>query len=194
MLVLDTKSPGVRAESLSTIACDKRSDVFFEGAKVSKEQLLGEEGKGWEVVDCVLKWGACALAAYAVGAAQQSLDMSLEYAKQRVQFGGPIANFQIIQHKLVDMLVVVEGARLLAYEAAWRISRGLPADFEVAAAKAWAGKSFNKVASEAMRIYAGAGSRKDSDIQLYYRRVKPLEMFLGDPFFYQQKIACLMGL
>ena len=120
--------------------------------------------------------------------------MSEKYAKEREQFGGPIANFQIIQHKLVDMLVALEGARLITYEAAWKISRRLTADFEVAAAKAWSGNSFEKVANQAMRIFSGLGSRKDYDIQLYYRRIKPLKMFLGDPFFWQQKIASLAGL
>lgn len=192
MFILDTGSPGVRAEPLSTIALDKRSDVLLEKVRVSEQELLGREGQGWEIVDSILKWGACALSAYAVGAAQNSLDMALDYARQREQFGGPIASFQVLQHKFADMLVAVEGARLLAYQAAWRVSQGMPADFEVSAAKAWAGESFNKVASDAMRIYAGMGSTKECDIQLYYRRIKPLQMFLGDSQFHQQKIACLM--
>lgn len=192
IFILSTDTPGVKGEPLSTIALDKRSDVLLEKVRVTQEQLLGREGQGWEVVDSILKWGGCALSAYAVGAAQNSLDMSLEYAKQREQFGGPIASFQVIQHKFVDMLVAIEGARLLTYQAAWKVSQGMPADFDVAAAKVWAGDSFNKVTSEAMRIYAGIGSTKEGDIQLYYRRIKPLQMFLGDAQFHQQKIASLM--
>jgi alkylation response protein AidB-like acyl-CoA dehydrogenase len=192
MFILDTGNQGVRAEPLITIAYDKRSDVFLEKVTVTQKELLGREGQGGEIMDSILKWGACALSAYAVGAAQKSLDLSLEYAKQREQFGGPIASFQVIQHKLVDMLVAIEEARLLTYQAAWRLSQKLPADMEVSAAKARAGESYDKVTSEAMRIFSAMGSTKECDIQLYYRRVKPLQMFFGDSNFHQHKIAELM--
>ena len=186
--MIASDSLGISEETLSTIALDKRSDLFLEKVKVSDKDLMGRVGQGAEIVDTIQKWGACALSAYAVGAAQNCIDMSLEYAKQREQFGGPISNFQVIQHRLVDMLVEIEGARLLTYEAAWRLSTERSADFEVAAAKMQAGDCLNKVASDALRIFGGKGSTKECDIQLFFRRVRPLQMFLGNAQWCESKI------
>jgi alkylation response protein AidB-like acyl-CoA dehydrogenase len=192
VFIVDTRAPGVKAQALNTIAYDKRSDVTLKDVAVGGGDLLGQEGQGWEIVSDIICWGSCLLAAYATGAAQRSLDMSVEYAKQRWQFGGQIANFQVIQHRFAEMLVAVEGSRLLTYEAAWRLAQGLPADMEVAAAKSWAGETFNRVASNAMRVYAGMGSTKECDIQLYYRRIKVVDMFLGDHDAQKQRIMALM--
>jgi alkylation response protein AidB-like acyl-CoA dehydrogenase len=192
VFMIASDSRGIRAETLSTIALDKRSDVLLEKVKVSEKDLLGRVGQGSEIVDRIQKWSACALSAYAVGAAQKSLDMALEYAKQREQFGGPISSFQVIQHRLVDMLVAIEGARLLTYDAASRISHAEQSDFAIAAAKMWAGDCLHKVVNDAMRIFGGIGSTRECDIQLYFRRAGPLKMFLGNAQWCEGKIAGAM--
>lgn len=194
VFILDIKSSGLRAEPLTTLASDKQWDVFLDGARATPEALLGEDGRGWTVVSRLLEWGACLLCAYMAGAAQRVVDMTTDYGKQRIQFGRPIATFQATSHRLVDMLLAAEGAKFITYQAAWKLSQGLPAGFEVAAAKSFTGKSFHKITEDALRIYGALGSAQECDIQLYYRRATALELYLGDPHLHQEKIAQLMGI
>lgn len=194
VFVVDTGSSEIKLEQLPTMASDKQWDVSFKGARVSRQGILGEEGNGWQVVESILQWGACLWCAYMGGAADRVLQMTVEYARQREQFGRPIGSFQAIQHKLADMLVAVDGARLITYEAAWKIGQGLGADFEVAAAKYWASTTFRKTAEEAMRVFASIGYSMECDVQLYYRRSAALQVWLGDPFFYRERVAQLMGI
>ena len=92
------------------------------------------------------------------------------------------------------MLLLAEGASFLTYQSAWKLSNGLPADFEIAAAKAFTGKAFHKITEDALRIYGAMGSAEECDIQLYYRKATGLELYFGDPYSHQERIAQLMGL
>jgi len=194
LFILDAKSPGIRAEPLHTMALDKQWDVFLEGVTATRQDLLGEDGMGWEILEKMLQMGTCLFCAYMAGAAQKVVDMTTEYGKERVQFGRPITTFQATSHRLVDMLLLAEGAKFITYQAAWKLSQGLPADFEVAAAKAFTGKAFHKITEDALRIYGAMGSAEECDIQLYYRKATGLELYLGDRYSHQERIAQFMGI
>src|SRR5439155_7841831 len=119
--------------------------------------------------------------AYLVGLAQRDLEIALEYAKTRVQFGKPIGAFQAIQHKAADMVTDVDGARFITYRAAWAVSEAEPsAELDVAVAKAWCADASRRVVAHGQQIHGGIGYTQDYVIQLYFRRQKRAELFWGD--------------
>jgi len=123
------------------------------------------------------------------GGAQQILDMTVEYAKQRVQFGRPIGSMQALQHHCANMSVSIEASRSLAYEAAWRISEGLPCAAEASMAKAFASECYTQITQLGMLIHGGVGFMEDHDLPLYYRRAKAAEVMLGDADHHREMIA-----
>jgi len=131
LFVIDGKAPGITTTPLNTIAGTKECEVTFDEVKVSKDSVLGEVDRGWPVIDRVLEKAAAAKCAEMVGGMQAALDMSVAYAKERVQFGKPIGSFQAIQHHCANMLIDVEGSRFITYQAAWKLSEGMEATMEV---------------------------------------------------------------
>jgi alkylation response protein AidB-like acyl-CoA dehydrogenase len=126
--------------------------------------------------------------------AEQVLEMSVEYAKERVAFDHPIGSFQAIQHYCANMKVDVDGMRLLTYEAAWLLSEGLPAAKEVAMAKAWVNEALRRINSTGHQIHGSIGYTLDHDMQIYFRRGKAAEVLFGDADLYRERIACELGL
>jgi alkylation response protein AidB-like acyl-CoA dehydrogenase len=157
--------------------------------------LLGEEGKGWQVLDRVLDLAAVGLAAEQVGGAQKVLDMSVEYAKNRVQFGRPIGSFQAIKHKCADMLLEVESAKSAAYYAAWcaaELNDELP---EVAClAKAYCSEAYFHSAAENIQIHGGIGFTWEHPAHLYFKRAKSSELLFGDPTYHRELLAQRLGI
>ena len=192
--LVDAADALVIKQPLETMAGDKQWDVFLNSLPVTRRDMIGEAGQGWRIAEAVLRWNACLWSAYQAGAADRVLSMTADYAKDRQQFGKPIGKFQAVQHKLADMMVKVEGARLLAYEAAWTLDQEQAAEFEVAAARAWCGDAFRDCAEEAMRLFASIGYAEECDIQLYYRRAVSLKQWLGDSHYQRAKIADLAGI
>jgi alkylation response protein AidB-like acyl-CoA dehydrogenase len=145
-------------------------------------RLIGAEGSAADVVAATLRLGAVALAAEQVGGAQRCLDMSVEYAKIRMQFGRPIGSFQAIKHMCADMLLEVESARSAAYYAAWAAQDGsdeLP--LVASLAKACCSEAYFRAAADNIQIHGGIGFTWEHDAHLYYRRAKSTELMLGTP-------------
>ncbi len=186
---------GLKITPMNTIASDKLCEVALDSVMVSYEDVLGKEGKGWPIVEKALLRATAARCMEMVGGAQQVLDMSNAYAKERVQYGKPIGSFQAIQHYLANMAVDVDGCRYISYKAAWKMSEE-PDDcqLEVATAKAWTSEAYRRVSSMGHRIHGGIGFTLDHDMQLYYRRAKAAEVTYGDSDFHREKIAQLIGL
>jgi alkylation response protein AidB-like acyl-CoA dehydrogenase len=115
--------------------------------------------------------------------------MTVEYAKQRVQFGRPIGSMQALQHHCANMSVSIEASRSLAYEAAWRISEGLPCAAEASMAKAFASECYTQITQLGMLIHGGVGFMEDHDLPLYYWRAKAAEVMLGDADYHREMIA-----
>jgi alkylation response protein AidB-like acyl-CoA dehydrogenase len=194
LFVVDAGGPGVRSAILSTIASDKQCEVALDGVRVPAGSVLGEPGRGWPIVEKTLQWAAIAKCAEMVGAGQQVLEMSVAYAKERVQFDRPIGTFQAVQHHCANMLLDVDGMRYLTYEAAWLLSSGLPAVKEVAMAKTWVSEAIGRVIRLGHQIHGGIGYTIDHDLQLYYRRGKAAQALFGDASYHREVIAGQLGL
>jgi len=194
VFLVDTKSPGVKITLLKTLARDKQCEVIFDEVSVPKENMLGELNRGWPTVQGVLQRATVAKCAEMVGGAQAALDMAVAYAKERVQFNRPIGSFQAIQHYCANMVSDVDGSRFVTYKAAWKVSEGLPATFDVAVAKAWTSGAYGRVTLLAHQIFGAIGFTMDHDMHLYYRRAKAGEIMFGDGAFQRAIVAREMGL
>lgn len=155
------------------------TEVIFDNCKVPAENLLGEEGQGFIIAMKTLDGGRNGIAAQAVGIAQGALDHSVSYAKEREQFGKPIAANQGIGFKLADMATSIEASRLLTYQAAWLESNGFPYGKESAMAKLMAGDTAMKVTVEAVQVYGGYGYTKDYPVERFMRDAKITQIYEG---------------
>jgi alkylation response protein AidB-like acyl-CoA dehydrogenase len=189
LFLVDIKSQGLDYKLLNTIAGDKQCEVTFDNVRVSEDSILGEIDKGWPYVEKILAKAAVARCAEMVGGAQQVLDMTLDYAKERMAFGHAIGAFQSIQHRCADMLVDVEGSRFITYQAAWRLNEGLPAAKEVAIAKAWVSQAFTRVVSSSHQIHGAIGFTEDHILHFYTKRAKNHEFSFGDVDFHLEQLA-----
>jgi len=194
IFIVDTKSPGISITVLKTIANDKLCEVVFNQVKVPKKNILGQLNQGWSKVRKIIQRAAVAKCCEMVGGMQQVLEMTVNYAKERKQFGRPIGSFQIIQHYCADMLTDVEGARLSTYHAAWMVSEGLPCTEQIAIAKAWAGEASQRIIALAHQIHGAIGVTIDHDLHYYTRRAKAAESTFGDADFHREIVAQEMGL
>ena len=129
-----------------------------------------------------------------VGGATKVLEMTVNYVKNRVQFGRPIGTFQAVQHTCAKMVMDLDNARLATYEALWRLDGGLPADKEVALAKAWTGPAYARITRESHQLHGGIGFMLEYDLHLWSRRAKAMELKLGAPDFWQEAFAKAAGL
>jgi alkylation response protein AidB-like acyl-CoA dehydrogenase len=194
VFLVDARSPGLKCTLLKTLARDKQCEVVFDNVTVSKESIVGKRDEGWPIVKDVLQKATVAKCAEMVGGAQAALDMAVNYAKERVQFGRPIGSFQAIQHYCANMAMDVSGSRFVTYKAAWKVSEGLPAALDVAIAKAWVSEAYARVALSAHQIFGAIGFTMDHDIHLYYRRAKAAEIILGGADFHRGVVASELGL
>jgi butyryl-CoA dehydrogenase len=154
-------------------------EIIFEDCRVPAENLLGKEGDGFMIAMMTLDGGRNGIAAQAVGIAQGALDASVNYAKERKQFGKPIGVNQGIGFKLADMATKVEAARLLTYQAAWRESEGLPYGKESAMSKLFAGDIAMEVTTEAVQVFGGYGYTKEYPVERYMRDAKITQIYEG---------------
>lgn len=187
--IVDAKTPGITCTPLKTLGRDNQCEVLFENTVAPKRGMLGELNNGWRHVEKVLQKATVALCADMNGGAQQVLDMTVNYAKERVQFGRPIGSFQALQHHCANMEISLEASRSLTCEAAWRISQGLPCAVEASMAKSWASECYTEVTRLGMLIHGGVGFMEDHDLPLYYRRAKATEVILGDADSHRERIA-----
>lgn len=193
IFIVDAKSPGISSTVLKTIARDKQCEVVFKQVKVPKENILGELNHGWSEIQKTIERAAIAKCCEMVGGMQAVLDMTVPYVKQRIQFDVPIGVFQAIQHHCVNMLVDVESSKVIAYEAAWKLSNGLPYSREAAMAKAWVSNAYQRVVALGTQSHGGVSIMEDHDLPLYYRRAKAAELTFGDARFHRKTVARKLG-
>ena len=185
---------GVTQTLLKTIASDRQSEITLDGVSLPAEAALGEVNKGWDTIEKVLAWGAIGKCAEMVGGAEQVLEMTVEYAKQRTQFGRPIGSFQAIQHHCANMATDVEGSRYITYQAAWLLSEGEAAAQEVAMAKAWVSDAYRRICALGHQCHGAIGFTKEHNMQLYSRRAKAAELAFGDTDFHLETVADGLGI
>lgn len=161
------------------INASKTSELIFENMEVPKENLLGKEGDGFKIALSTLDGGRIGIAAQAVGIAQACLDESVEYSKQRQQFGKPIASKQAIQWMIADMATRIEASRLLLYNAAYKKDKGERISKEAAMAKLFASETAVEAAIKAVQIHGGYGYTKEYTVERLFRDSKITEIYEG---------------
>jgi alkylation response protein AidB-like acyl-CoA dehydrogenase len=154
-------------------------DLALDGVRVELDRMLGEEGRGFPIALGTLDGGRIGIAAQAVGIAQAAYDVAREYAREREQFGRPIADFQAIQWKLADMATEIDAARLLVWKAAWLRDRGEPHGEAGAKAKLFASSVARRQTSEAIQVLGGYGYTTEFPVERYYRDAKITEIYEG---------------
>lgn len=153
--------------------------VNFEDVRVPAENLLGEEGQGFKIAMMTLDGGRNGIAAQALGIAQGAYEHALDYAKERNQFGKPIASLQAIQFKLADMATKIEASRLLTYQAAWLEDQGLPYGKASAMSKVFAGDTAMEVTTEAVQVFGGYGYTREYPVERFMRDAKITQIYEG---------------
>jgi alkylation response protein AidB-like acyl-CoA dehydrogenase len=193
LFAVDGDAAGLTRTALSTMdQTRKQAKLEFAGTPAT---LIGEDGKGWDVLSTVLDLAAVGLAAEQVGGAQKVLEMAVEYAKVRVQFGRPIGSFQAIKHKCADMLLEVESAKSAAYYGMWCASEmndELPSTASLA--KAYCSEAYFHAAAENIQIHGGIGFTWEHPAHLYFKRAKSSELLFGDPTYHREQLAQRIGI
>lgn len=194
LFIVPSNAEGLSQTLLQTIASDRQSELVFNDVRVDEFSLLGDFDGGWDTVATVLRWGAVGKCAEMVGGAQRVLDMTVQYAKERTQFGRAIGSFQAVQHHAADMAADVDGCRYITYQAAWTLAQDLPADREVSMAKAWVSDAYQRVCALSHQSHGAIGFTTEYDLQLYSRRAKAAELMFGDADVHLEAVASAIGL
>jgi butyryl-CoA dehydrogenase len=194
--VLDAEHVRItREEEKLGLHSSTTSDLVLEDARVDRDRLLHEEGRGFRVAMATLDGGRIGIAAQAIGIAQAAYDVARAYALDREQFGRRIGDFQAIQWKLADMVTEIDAARLLTYRAAWLKQEGRPHAADGAKAKLFASEMARRQTAEAIQILGGYGYTREFPVERYYRDAKVTEIYEGTSEIQRLVIArSLLGL
>lgn len=187
--MIDTKSSGVSYNHFNTIGSDKQYELVLDKVIVSTQNIIGEAKNQGKILKDINEWGALAHCGYILGILEQILKMSVEYAKQRVQFEKQIGSFQIIQHQCADMATDIEKVKWLTYQAAWMLSKDLEATKAISMAKAKASDACRRVSLLGIKIHGGLGIMVDQDMQIYFRKAKAAELAFGDGDYHREIVA-----
>ena len=187
-------TPGIGISPLNTLGSDKQSEVTFSDVRVPRDRVLGEVDRGWPIFERAIRRAAAAGCVEMLGGAEAVLEMTVEYAKQRVAFGRPIGTFQAVQHHCADIATDVECSRNVVYKAVCRLSEGHPATEEVSLAKVWVSLAYRRVCALATQSHGAIGFTKEHNLQLYTRRARAQEVSFGDAAFHRELVAQGLGL
>jgi alkylation response protein AidB-like acyl-CoA dehydrogenase len=176
LFLVDPQAAGVTTTQQQTVASDTQYRVDLDGVRVTAADRIGGAGSGWATWEAVRDDALVLLGAWAVGAGDQTQAMTVQYAKDREQFGKPIGAFQSIAHYLADGQAELDGARTLVHEAAWARSTGRPVTRLAPMAKLFATRVLRDLTATAQQIYGGNGFTLEYDVQLYFRRAKALQI------------------
>ena len=193
LFAVDGSAAGLTRTALSTMdQTRKQAKLEFADTPAT---LVGVDGDGWKVLSTVLDLAAVGLAAEQVGGAQKVLEMAVDYAKVRVQFGRPIGSFQAIKHKCADMLLEVESAKSAAYYGMWcaaELNDELPSVASLA--KAYCSEAYFHATAENIQIHGGIGFTWEHPAHLYFKRAKSSELLFGDPTYHRELLAQRIGI
>ena len=191
LFLVDPKASGVTLKPMVGIDLVSRwSEMRLDKVAVGADALLGQAGTAGPLLESLLRRAAVMSSAEMLGAARRCLDMSVEYAKVREQFGQPIGSFQAIRHRCAEMLLEVENAHAAVYYAAWALTAGAE-DAAIASSicKAYVSEAARKVCGDAIQVHGGIGFTWEYDLHLYMKRAKALEPLYGDAEYHRELIA-----
>ena len=196
LFLVDNDTAGLEIRKLDMLG--RRSvgtfELNFNDVRVPPDRLIGGENKGWECILSGLQAERVVAAACDCGSARGALDMAVNYAKERKQFGRPIGSFQAIAHMLADLEAQVEAAWALTLKAAWRVSRGEDALKEITMAKLLAAETYVKTTEVGMQVMGGYGYNMEFDMQRHFRDARAATVAAGSSQIQRNLIAAQMGL
>ncbi|MFQ5949297.1 MAG: acyl-CoA dehydrogenase [Nitrospiria bacterium] len=190
--IVETASPGFlvgKIEDKMGLCGSDTAELVFEDCRIPKENLIGAENEGFKIALATLDGGRIGIAAQAVGIAQGCLEAAIHYAKERRQFGRPIAAFQAIQWMIADMKTEIDAARLLTHRAAWRRQRGEAVTAIAAQAKLYASEMANRIAYKAVQIFGGYGYIKEFPVERFFRDARITTLYEGTSEIQRMVIA-----
>ncbi len=196
LFLVDNTAPGVELRKLNMLGrrCTGTYEIFFTDVRVPPERLVGGENNGWQVVLSGLQVERITSTAGYIGGMQAILDLALDYAKERKQFGRPIGTNQAMAHMLADMQTELEASRLLMWRAAWLLASGKDALKEISMAKLFASETYAKLANLGMQVMGAYGYNMEFDMQRHFRDARSATIGAGTSQMQRNLIAGLMGL
>ncbi len=196
LAVIERGATGLSVEPHTTMDTTRQMGrLRFDGVRVPADALLGQAGGAWGAVSHLLDCGAAAVTAEVIGAAEGALDLTVGYARQRIQFDAPIGRFQGVKHPLAEMYVDIESYKSLLYYAVWLLDENpKQAALAISRAKAYASESFAKMGIDCVQLHGGIGYTWEYDIQLYLKRAKWARPAFGGSAYHYERIAALGGL
>jgi 3-oxocholest-4-en-26-oyl-CoA dehydrogenase beta subunit len=185
--------PGVTVQPQQMTDGDAAGHLELEGVELPGDRVLGDPAAGVEITGWLLLRATVGLCAQQLGVVERALELTSAYAVTRTQFGRPIGSFQAVAQRLADAYIDVEAVRLTMWQAAWRLSEGLPCDTEVAAAKFWAADAGHRVAHTAVHVHGGVGIDTDHPLHRYFVAAKRLEFALGGATTQLRRIGAVLA-
>ena len=181
--------PGITINKMPTIAMDNTCEVILKNVKVSKDDMIGAPGQGWEILEKMNKKAAIAKSAEMIGGCKACIDMTSGYAKERIQYGKPIGGFQIIQHYMANMLIAYDTIWNYLYRVTYLVDEG--EDFALAASvlKSRANENYLFISDRAVQIHGGIGTTREYDVALFMRRSKAYEFVAGDTDYHAERVT-----
>ena len=192
LFIAPAKGSAVVCSPQDSIGFDNQSQIDFTNLVVDEQDKLGKLNQGWTIVERILNWGALGKCAEMIGASDRSLEMSLGYANDRVQYGKPIGSYQKQQHRLADMWIALESSRNYFYEAGWLLSNGSDDQMNVSIAKAMISEMAEDVTDNAVLLHGAIGLTWDYDLGLYFRRARAASLMFGDSRYHRERIARIL--
>jgi len=179
VFLVDTSTAGIEVKAIPTISADGLCEVQFNHVEVSAAHIIGKLDEGYCVANDMLTYATALKSIEMTGVLSRAVDITADYVKERQQFNVPIGSFQSVQHRMSDMLTIVEGGRLAAFHAFSRLIEGKDANTEVAIAKAWLSQEGQKVVTGAHQLHGGMGIDYDYPLQFCFRRFKGQQLEFG---------------
>ncbi|HXJ35480.1 MAG TPA: acyl-CoA dehydrogenase family protein [Candidatus Eisenbacteria bacterium] len=189
LLLVPRDTPGVTVDAQQTLAKDRQSRVGFRNVALPATALVGRAGAAWPQLEKLRRTLATLLCCDLVGGADAVLDMTVKYVCEREQFGVKLATFQAVQQMAAVMAIDLEGARHVTHQALWRLSEGLPADREVAIAKAWTARAYRDITLAAHQLHGGAGYVVEHVLHRHTLRAKQAELLFGSTEQWMEDLA-----
>ena len=189
LFLVDPSAQGITMTQQLSQASDTQYRVDFDGVRVSKDDRIGAAGSGWDTWNTVMHDGIILLAAQAIGGAERTLEITVDYAKERKQFDKPLGAFQSLAHYMADSSTTIEGGRVLVYEAAWNRAQGRPITRFAPMAKLFCCETYRETTRVCEQIWGGVGFTIEYDIQLFFRRAKQLQLTWWDTRYLEELVA-----
>ena len=186
LFLVPARMEGLEISPIRTIGSERQFEVTLNNVRLPASAVLGEVDDGWPIAERAIQRAVVGHCITMLGGATAVLDMTVEYVKQRTQFGRPVGSFQAVQHHCAEMATDVEGCRGVAYQAAWMLAEGIPAQREISIAKAWISQAYRRICATAHQCHGAIGFTKEHDLQLYTRRAKVQELSYGDTNYHKE--------